>query len=110
MSSAVFAFRLWRSSLLRSRTKSGQALHNGLVIFSRVSRYTPERGNASYPNCQFLIAELINCMGEAIGDMSLLIQLKLAKGEVDTKQENGPSDPLQQGGAHIVLKVEPLIC
>jgi len=89
--------------------KSSQALHNRLVIFRRVSRYTPKRSNTSDPDRQLLITELINRVSEAIGYMSFLIQLKLAKGEVDTEKKNGPSGPLQQGGSHIVLKVEPLI-
>jgi hypothetical protein len=89
--------------------KSSQALHNRLVIFRRVSRYTPKRSNTSDPNRQLLIAELINCMNETIGDMPFLIQLKLAKGEVDAEKENGPPDPLQQSGSHVGLKVEPLI-
>jgi len=87
----------------------GQALYDRLVIFRRVSCDTSKCSDASDSNCQLVVTELINCTGEAVGDVPFLIQLKLAEGEVDAEEENGAPDPLQQGGAHIVLKREPLI-
>jgi hypothetical protein len=54
------------------------------------------------------MAELVDGLGVAVGDLSLASDAKLPPGEVGAHQQDPASQNLRQGGPGVALELEPV--
>jgi hypothetical protein len=55
------------------------------------------------------MAQLFDSLRVAVGELPFPSDLQLPGGEVDAKQQDGPTESLQQCGSYIVLKLQPAV-
>jgi hypothetical protein len=54
------------------------------------------------------VAELVDGLGVAVGDLSLAVDAKLPPGEIGAQQQDPAGQDLGQGGPGVVLELEPV--